>query len=193
MSERIYSIVGVSMNPTLFEPMILETIRVDRYYPGDVVVFNSVNDKTIVHRIIKVNQTGFITRGDNNLTDDEPIDYQDVLGKVVMAFRGNKQYKVCGNKQGYLLHRYLQIKKKLLHRFIHLFVFGYHLLSLPGIFVHFLPKKYRPRIIQFENGQAHLYSANILVGRYNVRRHHWIIFRPWRFFIDEKKLPIPNI
>ena len=192
MSERIYSMIGSSMNPTLFEPMILETSKADRYYPGDVVVFNSKN-KTIVHRIIKVNQTGYITRGDNNLNDDEPIDFHDILGKVIMAFRGNKRYKVCGNKQGYLLHRYLQIRKKLLHRFIKVFVFGYHLLSHSGIFVHFLPPRYKPRIIQFQNGQAHLYMGTILVGRYNVRRHNWVIFRPWRFFIDEKKLPIPTI
>jgi hypothetical protein len=173
--------------------MILEIIRADLYYPGDVVVFNGKNNKTIVHRIIKVNQTGFITRGDNNQNDDEPIDYHDILGKVVLAFRGNKRYKVCSNKHGYILHCYLQIRKKLLHRFIKIFVFGYHLLSHSGVFVHILPKKYRPKIIQFQNGQAHLYSGTILVGRYNVRRHNWVIFRPWRFFIDKKKLPLPNL
>ncbi|NWJ52257.1 MAG: signal peptidase I [Bacteroidetes bacterium] len=191
-SERIYSMVGNSMNPTLLEPMILETIRVDRYYLGDVIVFKNKSEKAVVHRIIKLTQTGFITRGDNNLIDDEPIIYDDIVGKVVAAFRGEKRYKVHCYKYGYLLHHYLQIRKILLQYFLFLFTFGYRLLSRLGIFIKLLPNKYKPRIIQYKREQAHLYIGKILVGRYDVRCHRWIIYRPWRIFIDEKLLPIPN-
>ena len=193
MSERIYSMVGNSMNPTLSEPMILETILSDRYYLGDVVVFNDRKKKTIVHRIVKLTETGYITRGDNNLTDDEPIGYHDILGKVVASFRGEKRYNVSGNNYGYLLHCYLQIRKRLLLHFIKIFTFCYHLLFGLRILTHLLPQKYKPQIIQYQNEQAHLVIGKILIGRYDVRHHHWIIFRPWRIFIDERKLPIPNI
>jgi signal peptidase I len=180
------------MNPTLLEPMILETITADCYYRGDVVVFHDRKKKTIVHRIVKLTETGYITRGDNNLTDDEPIDYHDILGKVVAAFRGKKRYTISSNKHGYLLHRYLQIRKTLLHYSIKILSSCYHLLSGSGIFVNLLPKKYKPQIIQYQNQQTHLVIGKILIGRYDVRRHHWVIFRPWRIFIDERKLPIPN-
>lgn len=181
------------MNPTLFEPMILETTRPDRYCPGDVVVFNDRNkNKTTVHRIVKFTPTGFITRGDNNLSDDQPINQQDILGKVVAAYRGEKRFRVRDGKYGYRIHCYLQIRKRVLPGLIKMFSFWYHLLSGSGIFINFLPKKFKLRIIEYHNRQAHLYIGNILVGRYDVRRHHWIIFRPWRIFVDEKTLPLPS-
>ncbi len=193
MSERIYSMVGNSMSPTLLEPMILEIIKVDHYYCGDVIVFSHMNKKNIVHRIVKVTANGYITRGDNNLMDDEPIDYHNIHGKVVAAFRGVKRYKVSNNKYGYLLHRYLQIRKMVLLYCSKTLAFGYHLLSGSDIFANLSPKKYTPQIIQYQNRQAHLYIGKILVGRYDVRRRHWIIFRPWRIFINEKTLPLPNL
>ena len=180
------------MNPTLFEPMILETNRVDHYFSGDVVVFNDSNKRIIVHRIVKLTQTGFITRGDNNLTDDEPIIQPDILGKVAAAYRGEKRYRVGDGKYGCMLHRYLQIRKILFHYLIKIFTFWYHLLSGSKVFINLLPKKYKPQIIQYQNRQAHLYIGKIFIGRYDARRCHWVIFRPWRIFVDEKTLPLPN-
>jgi signal peptidase I len=104
ISEKIYSMVGISMVPTLVEPMILETEPADYYNPGDVVVFIDRNGKTIVHRIVKRVGSVVTTRGDNNLLDDEPIVRQNILGKVVAAYRGEKRYRVGGGKSGYLLH-----------------------------------------------------------------------------------------
>ncbi len=102
---------GSSMNPTLCEPMILETSRFEHYSRGDVVVFTYKNGNTIVHRIVKRTKFGFITSGDNNLTDDEPIVQHDILGKVVAAYRGEKCYRVSEGKNGYRVHRYLQVQK----------------------------------------------------------------------------------
>ena len=190
--ETIYSMVGNSMAPTLFEPMILETEPSDSYQLGDVVIFIDRDRKTIVHRIIKVNRSGYTTRGDNNLTDDEPIVKQDILGKVVAAYRGKKHYRVSGGKYGHLLHRYLRIRKMFLGYFIKSLSFCYHLLSGSGFFIKLLPQKYKPKIIQYQNGHAHLYLGKILAGRYDVRWRRWVIFRPWRIFVDEKSLPLSN-
>ena len=193
MSGEIYTMVGNSMNPTLFEPMILEITRPDRYCPGDVVVFSDRNKtRTTVHRIVKCTPSGFITRGDNNLTEDQPIIQEDILGKVVAAYRGEKRFKIRNGKYGYREHRYLQTRKRLFPYFIKMFTFWYHLLSGSGICIHLLPKKFKPRIIQYQNRQAHLFIGSLMVGRYDVHRRHWIIFRPWRIFIDEKTLPLTN-
>ncbi len=180
------------MNPTLVEPMILETEPADCCNLGDVVVFIDRNKKAIVHRIVKQNISGFITRGDNNLTDDEPIVKQDILGKVVAACRGEQRYRVSGGKYGYLLHRFLQVRKIFLSYFIKLLSFWYRLFSGSGFFIKLLPQKNKPKIIQYQNGQAHLYIGRIFAGRYDVRLSRWIIFRPWRIFVDEKSLPLPK-
>ena len=184
--------VGNSMYPTLVEPMILETEPADCCNIGDVAVFLDRNKKTIVHRIVKCNESGFTTRGDNNLTDDESIVREDILGKVVAACRGEQRYRVSGGKYGYVLHRFLQIRKIFLSYFIKLLSFWYHLLSRSGLFIKILPQKYKPNIIQYHNGQAHLYIGKIFAGRFDLRLGRWIIFRPWRIFIDEKSLPQPN-
>ena len=185
--------VGISMAPTLVEPMILETELADYYHIGDVVVFVDRNRKTIVHRIVKQTRHGFITRGDNNLTNDEPIVQQDIRGKVVAAYRGEKRYRVNGGKYGYLLHCLLQIRKKKLNFFRKILSFWYYMLSGSGFFVKLLPQKYKPKIIQYQNAQAHLYIGNFLAGRYDLRLKRWIIFRPWRIFVDEKSLPLSNV
>ena len=69
-------------------------------YKGDAVVLNKVTDKTkleiddiiayddgetiIVHRIVEINETGYITKGDNNATkDDGTILKENVKGKVL--------------------------------------------------------------------------------------------------------------
>ena len=183
---------GSSMIPTLSEPMILETSRVEHYIQGDVVVFTDKNSNNIVHRIVRLTKSGFITRGDNNLTDDEPIVLQDILGKVVAAYRGDKCYRVSEGKNGYRVHLYLQIRKNILRYPLRLLSLGYHLLSRTDFFAKLLPLKYKPKIIQYQNSQAQMYFGKILAGRYDLHRQHWIISRPWRIFIDEKTLPKPN-
>lgn len=192
MSEKIYSMSGNSMRPTLSEPMILETTGAEHYSQGDVVVFIDRNRNTIVHRIVKLTKSGYLTRGDNNLTDDEPIVHKDILGKVVAAYLGDKCYRISEGKNGYRVHRYLQIQKITLLYPLRLLSFWYHLLSRSEIFVHVLPRKYKPKIIQYQNSQAQVYIGKFLAGRYDVRRQHWIISRPWRIFINEKTLTLPN-
>jgi signal peptidase I len=184
--------VGNSMKPTLSEPMILETFRSEKYNQGDVVVFKDQSMKTIVHRIVKLTESGFITRGDNNLTDDAPIVQQDILGKVIAAYRGDKQYRVKNGKSGFRAHRYLQVRKSTLRYPLRLLAVFYHLLSGSGFFGYFLPSKYKPRIVQYQNNQAQLYLGKLLVGKYDVRLQRWMISTPWRIFINEKSLAKSN-
>lgn len=178
------------MAPTLTEPMILETIKSELYSRGDVIVFKGENqDKTVVHRIVRVSSTGYITRGDNNLRDDKPVAHPDVLGKAIMAFRGEKCYPIRNGIWGSRRHKYLQLRKKVMGRLSRFLSMPYHFISDSGFFKILLPKNLKPKVILYQDKPGHLYLGNILIGRYDARRKKWVIFRPWKIFIDQAKLP----
>lgn len=193
MTASIFTMSGMSMLPLLSEPMILETIQPAHYRRGDIVVFGGENgDRSTVHRIVRVTTEGYITRGDNCLVDDRPINRKDILGKVVFAYRGEKRFRVLNGHRGYLLHCTLQFRKKRMSPVFRILSYPYNLISRSQLVVRLLPEKYKPRIIQYGNGQAHLFIGTTLIGRYHRPAGHWIIFRPWRILVDEKALPVPQ-
>jgi len=49
---------------------------------GDIVVYKNANGFTI-HRVVKINEDTFTTRGDANNVDDQPVKYQELIGKAV--------------------------------------------------------------------------------------------------------------
>jgi len=68
-----------------------ETIKVDDVVfvhitkdvkENDIISYEKDNE-VITHRIIEVNEDGYITKGDNNNTDDGLIKKEQVIGKVV--------------------------------------------------------------------------------------------------------------
>lgn len=58
---------------------------------GDIVVYSNERGFTI-HRVVKMNEDTFITRGDANNVDDKPVKYEELIGKTV-NFR-NKPLRV---------------------------------------------------------------------------------------------------
>lgn len=77
---------GYSMYPTFKSG---ETITVDKCYSssdlkkGDVIVFDSSGNRNLVgHRIVMINEEGFITKGDNNDFIDGLIKFDQYVGKV---------------------------------------------------------------------------------------------------------------
>lgn len=53
-----------------------EELKID-----DIIVFKE-EDNIITHRLIKINEDTFVTKGDANNTEDEPIKKEDTIGKV---------------------------------------------------------------------------------------------------------------
>ena len=53
---------------------------------GDIISYESGNS-VITHRVIEVKEEGYITKGDNNNTDDGLIEKEKVIGKVVHISR----------------------------------------------------------------------------------------------------------
>ena len=62
------------------------------YNEGDVVTYISGND-FVTHRVIEKDEDYIITKGDNNNTNDNPIDKSLVLGKVVRIIPNVKAIK----------------------------------------------------------------------------------------------------
>lgn len=79
---------GESMYPTIKQN---QTIFVNTCYPleflevNDIIVFYyNKTDSFMGHRIIKITDEGFITKGDNNKFNDELVRKKQYIGKVVV-------------------------------------------------------------------------------------------------------------
>lgn len=86
----LLSVQTGSMVPVLNKGDLVSVMRVsaDSLRPGDIVTFiNPANSKqTITHRIVEMpsleNGQKFVTRGDANPVNDQPIEAKAILGKV---------------------------------------------------------------------------------------------------------------
>lgn len=77
-----------SMEPTYHPGDMVVSAPKERYAVGDVVTFQPVSDDPtlITHRVVAVRATSsgneYVTRGDANTADDEPIVAAQVMGSV---------------------------------------------------------------------------------------------------------------
>lgn len=55
----------------------------DDYAVNDIVMYKG-NTSTVTHRIIKLVENGYITKGDANNTDDGKIPKEQIIGKVIL-------------------------------------------------------------------------------------------------------------
>jgi signal peptidase I len=84
-----FVIVGVSMNPVLYENdiVMVEPLEFEKVVIGDVIVFEH-RGTLIAHRVIRINQDGnFITKGDNPRArqDPFPISRISYRGRVMIS------------------------------------------------------------------------------------------------------------
>ena len=92
---RIFSVASGSMNPKIFPGSLAIVIPQKNYIEGDVITYQIENPasktkSTITHRIIEKfnnnDQPSFVTKGDKNPSEDPaPIDYEQILGKVIFS------------------------------------------------------------------------------------------------------------
>ena len=103
----LYVVESDSMRPKLKKDDIVvvkKGFENDRYKTGNIITFKRKDGEIITHRISKVilsdMQKSYITKGDNNLAeDDEIVKYDDIIGKViyVMPYLGSL-IKILKNK-----------------------------------------------------------------------------------------------
>lgn len=192
--------VGNSMNPTLLTSDILEIIRYGNMSlnVGDVIFFLPNGESSpVVHRISQINHDeGIRTRGDKNSKNDPwLLQPEDVFGRVVAAWRGQKRRAIASGKTGTLIYSFSRIKRIVDRTLSSAFGPLYHFLSLRGIVQSLLPNRFKPRIIAFQiNGkkQLKLMMNCQQVGYYDTQQKRWHIRRPFRLFVDAYTLTTPN-
>ena len=90
MGGEALTVLTGSMEPTYAPGDVVVSVPQDGYGVGDVVTFQPIsNDPTLItHRIVAVQLGGpegtmYITRGDANGADDDPIKAEQVMGEVL--------------------------------------------------------------------------------------------------------------
>lgn len=75
---------GTSMQPIINEKdkLTIEKVKRRDLHPGDIVVFYK-KGSFVGHRIIKFKNDTIVTKGDNVPFPDKPVNFGDLLGKVV--------------------------------------------------------------------------------------------------------------
>lgn len=82
-----FEVVSGSMSPSI-EKWDLIVVKVgDDFEKGDVISYKR-DGVFITHRIVEKGDNYYITKGDANNSDDNPVNKEDVAGKVVKVFSG---------------------------------------------------------------------------------------------------------
>lgn len=81
-------VVSGSMEPeiNIGDIIIIDTKEKD-YKKGNVVTYYDSNGLFVTHRIISIENTEIITKGDHNNTEDKPISQNDIIGRAVYKIR----------------------------------------------------------------------------------------------------------
>lgn len=108
----LYTIISGSMLPTIKVYDVVVNLKIDdpvKLKEGDVITFISQSKinygETITHRINKITYNNgtyyFTTKGDNNLVPDEtPVEFNNIIGKVVLKIPQLGQAQFFLLKQG---------------------------------------------------------------------------------------------
>lgn len=86
-----------SMYPTLNINDIVIIRKSDIYEVGDIITYSYENKYLITHRIVGKHENLFVTKGDNNNSEDEKkVEIQNVKGKVVFIINKEKKLLIIG-------------------------------------------------------------------------------------------------
>ncbi len=88
---------GISMRPMLdnrVDQAYLEKATKDNVKKWDVVLFQSDNGAYVMHRVIRLDDEGFVTRGDNNYYNDKKQLYDTLIGRVYQFVHKGKMHSV---------------------------------------------------------------------------------------------------
>lgn len=194
--------VGTSMYPLLrdLDTLYYTTNNIQSLKPGDVIVYKSkkANKETyITHRIISIENSSFITKGDNNpRIDDLLVDPSNILGLVIYSKRRNKLIRIRNGKSGILFSNVVRLLMRIKMLALRIIVFPYHWVSKLGILRKFVPRNMTQRVINVQRPggiESHLILGNYLVAKRRPGTNRWIILPPFKLFFDENTLPSPEL
>ena len=75
-------VVGVSMNPSLSESVLLTVAAQTDYTPGDILVYSYKQEGLLVHRLLYRNGDRYFCKGDNAFRMED-ITTEQIVGRVI--------------------------------------------------------------------------------------------------------------
>lgn len=189
--------MGLSMYPLFIPGDILHIKPYDNteIKVGDVVVFKAKNEeKNIVHRVVSINNSVIITRGDNNNhADSGSLIPEDIIGKVIIAERDAKKRSVPGGMPGFIRSEIIRYTRRINKNIIKILRPFYHFIAQTSFLKQWFSGKAKIRIISFRKPSGNellLLMGSYLIGRLAPGSKNWWIRKPFRLFLNEKSLPV---
>ena len=186
---------GRSMLPTLQDSDLLEVRPCDpaALRRGDVIFFDHPGEEEhVVHRVIAMGPDGIRTQGDNIRSPDPwVLRPQDVTGRVVARWRGQKRRNVRGGRMGLAVAWIGRRQQTATHWAARLFGPAYRALARSGWVRCLVPRRFRPRVVLFRMGGRsvpRLVIGRRAVGSYQPVSGRWLIRRPFRLLVNEREL-----
>lgn len=94
-------ITSNSMEPTINngDVVIIKKINNEELFSGDIITFKQ-KEECITHRILKIEENKYTTKGDNNNTEDmEIVEFSNIEGKYVISVpKLGKIIQILNNK-----------------------------------------------------------------------------------------------
>ena len=191
---------GPSMNPTLNagDTIYFVPYGTNRILSGDVIVFKLPGHARVAcHRVVSVDAEGRVrTRGDNNnLVDPWDLRPEEILGRVVCAHRGKRMRRIFGGVVGRMFGTAMRFKPALRSQAFRFFQPVYRRLAESEIFRR-LNSRIETRVVCFHRADSkselQLLIGRRLVARLSPGQDRWRIKPPFRLFVNEDALPIPE-
>ena len=192
---------GASMNLTLAEPDILEIIPYASpgraITAGDIIYFDRPETgRSVVHRVVRVEEGKIRTRGDNNRNDDLwLVEPEMVRGRVVRALRGRSSRQIAGGRTGVVFSFWMRLRKRFVRAVL-------KILPLTGFrtgirqCAKWLPARWKSTHFVSYTSQGRnrmqLHWRRCAIGLYDRQIGRWVIRRPFRWLIDLERLPEPD-
>lgn len=192
---------GASMRPTLSGNDLLEVASygdAEQPRPGDVILFTPRPAYPfVIHRIITVTPTGFLTQGDFcDTADPWLLTGEEIIGRVVAATSHTGRRPIRGGIPGRLHAAYARLRRRL----------GFWLAKIPLFILKILmaeagklnlnpAAEHGPKIYRFETPQQAVYKlivGNKIIGSYDHAARRWHIRLPYRLFLNKSSLPLPQ-
>ena len=89
----IFQIETGSMEETLkIEDIIIVKLGNENIKENDIITFR-LDKNLVTHRLVRIENGQYFAKGDNNPTEDKPVEKQDILGKVEFIIPNVKIWK----------------------------------------------------------------------------------------------------
>ena len=185
---------GSSMYPTLKEPefLIIETIDTHHLRPGDIIVFNSSHRKIpIIHRIIRIRDGRFITRGDNSSgPDPDPVNPDCIIGRAYGVLTHTGIRRIRNGRTGMLKCQVYRIWKTMKLQFLKpLLINGYtrHIAELVTRLI-FISPEMALFLSADKKAQIHLIWKRRTVAIHDIQSGRTFIRQRYRLMLNRRSL-----